>query len=233
MYITATMTATSFSPSFFFFFFFQFLKGLLRHGSAIEIYPMFGPSPVLEPFWAAGFSFARGHFTLRVPYDCCTPMLFQGEEIDIGIRAWTQGYDLYTPHNSVAFHPYNRAKKPPMFWENNAKHKGESMKSARRVQALIEMGKPPSNTFDGSHREAYTVGTKRHADDFYALFGVNREIKSITKDLCSWSTSGQMHKQLTAYMRADKKGIDYERAIKELGLEIGPKKQAKRSSRRG
>ena len=42
--------------------------GLLRHGSAIEIYPMFGPSPVLEPFWAAGFSFARGHFSLRVPY---------------------------------------------------------------------------------------------------------------------------------------------------------------------
>ena len=61
--------------------------GLLRHGSAIEVYPMFGASPVLEPFWAAGFSFSRGHFVLRVPYDCCTPMLFQGEEIDIAVRA--------------------------------------------------------------------------------------------------------------------------------------------------
>jgi [Skp1-protein]-hydroxyproline N-acetylglucosaminyltransferase len=70
-------------------------EGLLRHGSAIEIHPMFGPKePVLQPFWAAGFSFARGHFVLQVPYDCCTPMLFQGEEIDIAVRAWTLGYDL-------------------------------------------------------------------------------------------------------------------------------------------
>ena len=60
------MCATQFTP-----------EGLLRHGSAIEIYPMFGASPVLHPFWAAGFSFARGHFAVRVPYDCCTPMLFQ------------------------------------------------------------------------------------------------------------------------------------------------------------
>ena len=37
----------------------------------------------------------------RVPYDCCLPMLFQGEEISIGIRAWTFGYDLYAPHTSV------------------------------------------------------------------------------------------------------------------------------------
>ena len=42
--------------------------GLLRHLSAMEIYPPFGPSPVLHPFWAAGISFSRGHFVARVPY---------------------------------------------------------------------------------------------------------------------------------------------------------------------
>jgi hypothetical protein len=194
---------------------------------------MFGPSPVLEPFWAAGFSFARGHFTLRVPYDCCTPMLFQGEEIDIGIRAWTNGYDLYTPHNSVAFHPYNRAKKPPMFWENSAQHQGESMRSARRVQAAIKMGDPAPSSFDCTDREAYATGTVRSADDFYALFGIDRAAKAVTKDLCLWSTSGQMHRQLTAYMRPDKKGIDYGRAIQELGLQMGPKKLGKRPRRDG
>ena len=55
--------------------------------------------------------------------DCCTPMLFQGEEIDVAVRAWTHGYDMYTPHNSVAFHPYHRKSKPPMFWENSNQHK--------------------------------------------------------------------------------------------------------------
>jgi len=32
---------------------------------------------MLQPFWAAGFSFSRGHFVLRVPYDPYMPMLFQ------------------------------------------------------------------------------------------------------------------------------------------------------------
>ena len=45
--------------------------GLLRHLSAMEIYPPFGPSPVLHPFWAAGISFSRGHFVARVPYVHC------------------------------------------------------------------------------------------------------------------------------------------------------------------
>ena len=149
-------------------------EGLLRHGSAIEIWPMFGKSPVLEPFWAAGFSFARGHFALRVPYDCCTPMMFQGEEIDIAVRAWTQGYDIYTPHNSVAFHPYSRKSKPPMFWENANAHKGEGMRSARRVQGLIKIGSPPESSYDTTGSSMYGVGIKRSADDFYDLFGIDR-----------------------------------------------------------
>jgi len=33
--------------------------------------------PMLQPFWAAGFAFSRGHFVLRVPYDPYLPMLFQ------------------------------------------------------------------------------------------------------------------------------------------------------------
>ena len=33
--------------------------------------------PQLEPYWAAGFSFSRGHFKLRVPYDAYQPMVFQ------------------------------------------------------------------------------------------------------------------------------------------------------------
>ena len=84
--------------------------------------------PTLQPFWAAGFAFSRGHFVLRVPYDPYLPMLFQvpldaegaantcfcahqpcrpplakymsvlqGEEISMGVRAFTHGYDFYAP----------------------------------------------------------------------------------------------------------------------------------------
>ena len=114
--------------------------------------------PQLEPYWAAGFSFSRGHFKLRVPYDAYQPMVFQvsavqcsavqgkgvewsavtyiewtilicilinisslqGEEINVGIRGFTHGYDFYAPRDSVVFHEYaqksSRRKKIPMFW---------------------------------------------------------------------------------------------------------------------
>lgn len=46
-------------------------------------------------YWAAGFSFSRGHFVVTTPYDFYQPMIFQGEEMSIGIRGWTIGYDYY------------------------------------------------------------------------------------------------------------------------------------------
>ena len=92
----------------------------LRHGSQPEDVPTVREMPQLQPFWAAGFSFSRGHFKLRVPYDAYQPMVFQGEEIAIGIRGFTYGYDYYAPRDSVVFHEYaersSRRKKIPMFW---------------------------------------------------------------------------------------------------------------------
>ena len=93
----------------------------LRHGQQPELTPAVKGQPQLHPFWAAGFSFARGHFVILVPYDQYLPMVFQGtsiycvvttmswlsnaeysiltmmtgEEISIGLRAFTHGYDFY------------------------------------------------------------------------------------------------------------------------------------------
>ena len=49
----------------------------LRHGSQPEDVAEIRESPQLQPFWAAGFSFSRGHFKVRVPYDAYQPMVFQ------------------------------------------------------------------------------------------------------------------------------------------------------------
>jgi hypothetical protein len=49
----------------------------LRHGAQPEVVPEIHGMPQLQPFWAAGFSFSRGHFKVRVPYDPYQPMVFQ------------------------------------------------------------------------------------------------------------------------------------------------------------
>ena len=49
-----------------------------------------------------------------------TSVIGQGEEIAIGIRGFTYGYDFYAPRDSVVFHEYavksSRRKKVHMFW---------------------------------------------------------------------------------------------------------------------
>ena len=59
-----------------------------------------------------------------VIYMLCLSVYFnQGEEIAIGIRGFTYGYDFYAPKDSVVFHEYavksNRRKSVHMFWYVN------------------------------------------------------------------------------------------------------------------
>jgi hypothetical protein len=61
----------------------------LRHGQQPEGDPHIHDMPTIEPFWAAGFSFGRGHFVVNVPYDQHLPWIFQGEEISIGLRGFS------------------------------------------------------------------------------------------------------------------------------------------------
>jgi [Skp1-protein]-hydroxyproline N-acetylglucosaminyltransferase len=61
----------------------------LRHASQPEKFPVIHGVPQLSPWWAAGYSFSRGHFVVNVPYDWLSPMIFQGEEMSIGIRGKT------------------------------------------------------------------------------------------------------------------------------------------------
>ena len=60
----------------------------LRHGSQPEKYPSLKGEPQLSPWWAAGYSFSRGHFVVNVPYDLYQPMIFQ-------VRVCLWKFDLF------------------------------------------------------------------------------------------------------------------------------------------
>ena len=57
---------------------------------------------VLVPFWAAGFSFAKAHLRENVKWDPHTQYIFNGEEFHFATRAWTHGYDFYSPPFDIA-----------------------------------------------------------------------------------------------------------------------------------
>jgi len=62
--------------------------------------------PIRARFYSGHFAFADGSFAVDVQHD--PEYFFHGEEISIAARAFTHGYDLYTPHKIVAWHEYTR-----------------------------------------------------------------------------------------------------------------------------
>ena len=185
----------------------------LRHGSQPEDSPSIRDMPQLEPYWAAGFSFSRGHFTVQVPYDGYQPMVFQGEEIGISVRAFTHGYDFYAPRDSVVFHEYavksSRRKKVHMYWENSQLHVGEGKKSLARGMSIIKMAPDIEDSkWDHSDIDRYGLGTVRPLDLYYKLFLIDTKKRSAVQ-LCPFVRPGRMHKDFQRFLREDGMGIDY------------------------
>lgn len=63
--------------------------------------------PVRARFLSAGFLFAPGSFVEEIPYD--PELYFFGEEVSMTLRAYTNGYDLFHPHENLVWHDYVRA----------------------------------------------------------------------------------------------------------------------------
>jgi len=167
---------------------------------------------MLQPYWAAGMSFSRGHFITRVPYDCCLPFLFQGEEVSIGIRGFTFGYDFYAPHTSVIFHEYavnsKRRKGVHAFWENPGGKGGRD--AMRRMVAITKMAPDiDPSSYDHEHEELYGLGTERPVELFYKVFGMDVRKKTLPGEMCKFVKSGLMHNTFSPSLRPDGKGIDY------------------------
>jgi hypothetical protein len=62
--------------------------------------------PLRGRFISAHMLFAPGSFVGDIPYD--PELYFTGEEITLAVRAFTHGYDLFTPSRLVTWHEYTR-----------------------------------------------------------------------------------------------------------------------------
>lgn len=191
----------------------------LRHMSQPERYPPKDLTmPQLEPYWAAGFSFSRGHFVVNVPYDLYQPMIFQGEEMSIGIRGFTIGYDFYAPQRSVCFHHYasndktHKRDNVPKFWENSNKYQGIGRKSMARLLGIVKMNPEVDSSFWDHKEEAfYGLGGVRTPEKFYSTFGIDVHAKKTHNHLCDFVETGTMHKKFMPHLRSDGMGVDYSR----------------------
>lgn len=189
----------------------------LRHGSQPERMPSIHGTPQLQPWWAAGYSFSRGHFIVNVPYDYLQSMIFQGEEMSIGIRGYTVGYDFYAPERSVCFHHYNTGKnakvrsKVKHFWENGDKYAGTGKSAMKRLLGIVHMNpEVDPSEWDHTDIDRYGLGGVRTPEQFYETFGIDVFKKKTQGHLCTFvMEKAKMHKKFTPFLRKDGMGIDY------------------------
>jgi hypothetical protein len=74
-------------------------------------------NPELSKTVLGGFIFANGSIVKEVPYD--PEISFFGEEICFAIRAWTRGWDIYSPSKDIVYHFYHRGDYKKIWKDSN------------------------------------------------------------------------------------------------------------------
>lgn len=106
----------------------------------------------------------------------------------------------------IAFHPYTRKQKPPIFIENHIP--ADLVRKAKNRLGHIS-GFYFGEDYNREDMEKYGLGNVRSISRFNEVFGVFPESKEIA-DNCRDTVSASLHDRLHVFLRKDGLGIDYE-----------------------
>jgi len=149
--------------------------------------------PLRARFLAAGFLFTLGSFVEEVGYD--PDLYFFGEEIAMTLRAFTHGYDLFHPRETLVWHDYVRAY-ARRHWTDRAKPEEAPGVSAEPEHDVPDHEAPDHEAMDKQSREkirrllhgepvgSFGLGTARSLADYESYAGVNlrrRKVQDYTR----------------------------------------------------
>jgi hypothetical protein len=122
------------------------------------------PEPALGFTTSGHFIFTEGLFCQEVPYD--PAIYFIGEEVSLGVRAWTNGYDIYYPHQQILFHYYTD-KGRVRHSENHQNYTELDHQSVERVLHLLGTNRPRYDL------NPYGIGNVRSLEDYQYFSGIS------------------------------------------------------------
>jgi hypothetical protein len=139
--------------------------------------------PLRNRFFSAHFAFVEGSFCKEVPY---FRGWFHGEEPNMGIRAYTHGYDLYTPHRVICWHEYTRRGRPHV-WDRDEPveklhHEWNAAAHLLNRRLFGIDGAPPLTPEELGDQG---LGTERSLEDWIKYSGIdirNRTVQQWTLD---------------------------------------------------
>jgi glycosyltransferase involved in cell wall biosynthesis len=131
--------------------------------------------PVPGRFYSAHYCFTLGEFSIEVQHN--PDYLFHGEEISIGARAYTWGYDIFHPHKPLIFHEYTRKNRTKV-WDDDRTWGVKNAKSHLTNRKLFGMD---GETQEG-HEGKYGFGNIRSLRDYEEYAGMKFSIRGIQKE---------------------------------------------------
>lgn len=116
------------------------------------------------------FYFTWGKFINEVPYD---PDIYFGgytEETTLSLRAFTHGYDFYSPYRMIMWHEYTRSYRPKHWEDHGRESKTKKTSGERDIFARKKTRQLFGNEDNGIDMGIYGLGNERSLRD-YELFG--------------------------------------------------------------
>ena len=115
--------------------------------------------PIPAQFISLHFLFTEGAFNREIPFD--PAVYFFGDEVSIGLRSFTKGYQLFHPHRIIGWHAYSR-KTRTSHWDD---HSGWWVQNAGSLQKLRKI-------FTGNYKGKYGVGKNKSITQYEDLIGM-------------------------------------------------------------
>lgn len=135
--------------------------------------------PPMSRFLSGHFCFARAEWAKEIRHD--PDIYFSGEEINLTVRSYTHGYDMFHPHKLVVWHSTMREERAGMLkWDDDSKlgvRWGEKQEFARKkIRVLLRVEKDPTIDLTG-----YDLGKVRSLRDYERYAGIHFKQRSVQK----------------------------------------------------
>ena len=136
--------------------------------------------PVPARFLSGHFSFADNHWGKTIKHD--SDIFFSGEEINLTVRSFTHGYDIFHPHKVVIWHATMRTERDGILvWDDQFK-RGEDCDGPQR-NARAKIRQLLKTQYNGYDLTGYDLGTERSLHDYERFAGIcfkNRSVQEYT-----------------------------------------------------
>ena len=128
--------------------------------------------PIPARFYSAHYAFTLGQFANEVQHN--PEYYFHGEEISIGVRAFTWGYDLFHPHIPIIYHEYTRNGKKKQ-WDDDK----EWVKKNERAHFLNKRLFGVDGVEQEGHDGLFGFGPVRTLRDYEKYAGILFEKRAV------------------------------------------------------